>query len=166
MNSTISVTLNDVKRAAPRPVLRPRLAAARALRTRASERPAVRSGGIVWSRGCPLRSGISLEKVKHLSRILGGPAHHLDGHRGPAATVISTGIASIPSRKGAPPRGTACGAGRITGSWAARDKSDNRPYSTVRGTCQVFRQDSERRVLRQSSCDGPDHSPLVGGQGQ
>ena len=141
MNSTISVTLNDVKRAAPRPVLRPRLAAARALRTRASERPAVRSGGIVWSRGCPLRSGISLEKVKHLSKILGGPAHHADGDRGPAATVISTGIASISSGKAAPPRGTACGAGRITGSWAARDKSDNRPYSTVRGTCQVFRQD-------------------------
>src|SRR5215813_7200666 len=41
-------------------------------------------------------------------------------------------------------------------SWAARDKCGNRPYSTVRGICQVFRQDSIRQVLRQSSCDGPD----------
>src|SRR5271165_2932626 len=27
------------------------------------------------------------------------------------------------------------------------------------------RRDSIRQVFRQSSCDGPDHSPLVGGQG-
>src|SRR5215475_7881140 len=31
-----------------------------------------------------------------------------------------------------------------------------RPYSTVRGICQVFRQDSIRQVLCQSSCDGPN----------
>src|SRR5262249_52057240 len=52
--------------------------------------------------------------------------------------------------KVAPPRATACGAGRTTVSWPARDKCGNRPYSTV------FRQGSIRRVLRQSSCDGPD----------
>ena len=42
-------------------------------------------------------------------------------------------------------------AGRTTESWAARDKCGNRPYSTVCGICQVFRRDSTRQVLRQSS---------------
>ena len=51
-------------------------------------------------------------------------------------------------------------------TWAARDKCDNRPYPTVHGICEVFRRDSISQVLRQSSCDGPDHSQLVGGQGQ
>jgi hypothetical protein len=31
---------------------------------------------------------------------------------------------------------------------------------------KVFRQDSIRQVLRQSSCDGLTNSPLVRGQGQ
>jgi hypothetical protein len=44
---------------------------------------------------------------------------------------------------------------RTTESWAARDKCGNRPYSTVRAICRVFRQDSVRQVLRQSSCDVP-----------
>src|SRR5262249_45132277 len=66
-----------------------------------------------------------------------------------------------------PPLGSACrSSGRgwppvlesspSTESWAERHKCSNRAYSTVRGICQVFRQDSIRQVLRQPSCDGPD----------
>jgi hypothetical protein len=45
------------------------------------------------------------------------------------------------SKKNATGGGTACGAGRTTESWAARDKCGNRHYL---GICQVFRLDSIR----------------------